>query len=432
MWMFQFTIKSQDPRTPARVGEFVTPHGTITTPVFMPCATYGAIKTLTPEEVRACGAEIILSNTFHMHLRPGEELVKKFGGIRTFMHWDGPILTDSGGFQVFSLSKMRKIYDDRIEFASPVDGSRHVFTPASVLAIQRSLGSTIAMQLDECVPGDASHAVARTALDRTTRWAEESVKIWLKNQHVGKPKKAAGRPEGLGGSHSHKIGLFEQNNSVNPSGQMSNRFECQQALFPIVQGASYADLRAESADFCAGLPTPGVAIGGLAVGETKRQFLDTLDIVLPRLSKAKPRYLMGVGEPLDIVQAVARGVDMFDCVMPTRLARHGSFFSLPIPFSGQRRSSVGAGPNARGREDITRADNRLSGKPLLMGCRCEACTHYTRGYLRHLFVTNETLGARLLTLHNLTYMFDLMSAIRTAIQTGKYEVFVRKFMEHQA
>lgn len=373
--MFAFRIKHKDTKTAARVGECTTAHGSFATPAFMPCATYGAVKTVTPDELRACGAEIVLSNTFHLHLRPGEQLVKKFGGIQDFMRWDGPILTDSGGFQVFSLAQMRKIYDDRVEFRSPVDGSAHTLTPAKVFHIQRDLGSDIAMQLDECVPGDASFSIAETALTRTQRWAEESVREWQKAMKKG--------------SHT--------------------------TLFPIVQGASHADLRRRSADFCAALPTPGVAIGGLAVGETKAQFLDALETVLPRLPLEKPRYLMGVGEPADIVAAVARGVDMFDCVIPTRLARHGSFFTRTPGVLGKR-------------ENIEKAVNRESKAVLQRDCPCPACVGgYTRGYLRHLYVTHEPLAARLLTLHNLTYIFGLMRTVRTHITAGTLAAFARKY-----
>jgi queuine tRNA-ribosyltransferase len=364
--MFEFKITAKDKHSAARTGVFQTPHGSFQTPVFMPVGTYGAVKTVTPEELRACGAEIILGNTYHLHLRPGEKLVKKFGGLQKFNHWDGPILTDSGGFQVFSLASHRKIYEDRVEFASPLDGSKHVFTPRKVLEIQQDLGSDIMMQLDECAPGDASRAVAEVALTRTMRWAEETVKHW-KNRD-------------------------------------------KQALFPIVQGVTYPDLRKASAQFCAALPTPGIAIGGLAVGESKADFLKTLEIVTPYLPEKKPHYLMGVGEPMDILNAVARGIDMFDCVIPTRLARHGSFF-----IAGGKRAAIS---NAKFKTDK---------KPLLKNCKCEACQNYSRGYIHHLFRINEMLGQRLLTLHNLTFLLDFMQEIRSAIEAGTFSQMLRKF-----
>lgn len=287
-------------------------------------------------------------------------MIKKLGGLHKFMSWSGPILTDSGGYQVFSLAKFRKVTDAGVEFRSPLDGNKYFFTAKKVLEIQRNLGSDIAMQLDECAPADASRAVAEKALERTQRWAEESVRL---NQ-----------------KHSQK-----------------------QALFPIVQGVNYADLRKRSADFCAGLPTPGVAIGGLAVGESKSKFLSTLDIVTPRLPENKPRYLMGVGEPKDILAAVERGIDMFDCVIPTRLARHGAFF------------------DARGKRlNIRNSSYRLDKKPLVKDCPCEACQNFSRAYLRHLYVTNEMLVCRLLTLHNLTFIFGFMRRIRESIKEGSF------------
>lgn len=364
--MFEFKITAKDKHSAARIGVFQTPHGKFHTPVFMPVGTYGAVKTVTPEDLNKCGAEIILGNTYHLHLRPGEKLIKKFGGLQKFTHWEKPMLTDSGGFQVFSLAQHRKIYEDRVEFRSPLDGSKHIFTPQKVLQIQQDLGSDIMMQLDECAAGDSSHAVAEIALNRTMRWMEITLKHW-KNRE-------------------------------------------QQTLFPIVQGVTYPDLRKLSAEFCAALPVAGIAIGGLAVGESKTDFLKTLEFTLPHLPSDKPRYLMGVGEFSDILNAVARGVDMFDCVIPTRLARHGSFFA-----SGGKRAT------------ISNAKFKTSRKPLVAGCQCEACRNYTSGYIHHLFRVNETLGQRLLTLHNLTFLLDFMREIRENISSGTFSAFACKF-----
>ena len=366
--MFEFKITRKDSKSAARTAVFYTPHGRIRTPVFMPVGTYAAMKTLTPEEIKACGSEIILANTFHLHLRPGEDVIAKFGGLHKFMGWDGPILTDSGGFQVFSLAKMRKISDRGVEFRSPLDGKKIFLTPKKALQIQQKLGSDIAMQLDECAPADASRRVAETALTRTMKWMEKSLK----------------------GQKNPKI----------------------QALFPIVQGVNYSDLRRRSAEFCASLPTPGVAIGGLAVGESKSDFLKTLDLVAPLLPTNKPRYLMGVGEPRDLLEAVERGIDMFDCVIPTRLARHGAFF------------------DARGRrQNIRNAKFKTDKKPLISGCSCLACSNFSRGYVRHLFLSNEVLGLRLLTLHNLTWIFDFMQEIKNAIRKGEFVSFKRGFLK---
>lgn len=379
--MFEFKITRKDRKTAARTGVFYTPHGRVRTPVFMPVGTYGAVKTLTPEEVKACGAEIILGNTFHLEERPGSALIKRFGGLHEFMKWDYPILTDSGGFQVFSLAKMRKITDSGVEFRSPIDGAKKFLTPKKVLEIQQNLGSDIMMQLDECAPADASRAVAERALSRTQRWMEDSLK------HLEKRNKTHASPRSSRGY----AGLA-------------------QALFPIVQGVNFPDLRKKSAEFCAGLPVSGVAIGGLAVGESKKDFLNTLDLVAPILPMNKPRYLMGVGEFRDILEAVERGIDMFDCVIPTRLARHGSFFGV------------------RGkRENIRNAKFKNDKKPLIKGCSCVCCQKFSRGYLRHLFVTNEVLGLRMLTVHNLTVLFGFMRDVRGAIGEGRFGDFKRRF-----
>ncbi len=375
--MFEFKITRKDTKTSARTGVFYTPHGSFRTPVFMPVGTYGAVKTVSPSELKKCGAEIILGNTFHLEERPGSSLIESFGGLHEFMNWDGPILTDSGGFQVFSLAKSRKILDRGVEFRSPLDGSKRFLTPKKVLQIQQKLGSDIVMQLDECAPADASKKVAEAALTHTQKWMEESLKFWI-------DPRGRGRPQG--------------SNST-------------QALFPIVQGVNFPDLRRESARFCASLPVPGIAIGGLAVGESKSDFLRTLDIVCPILPSNKPRYLMGVGESRDILEAVERGIDMFDCVIPTRLARHGSFFSK----SGKRKN-------------IRNSKFKTDKKPLISGCHCEACQNFSRGYLRHLFVSNEILGMRMLTIHNLTWIFDFIQAIRRAIREGRFHSFKAGFL----
>ncbi len=378
--MFEFKITRKDPKTSARTGVFYTPHGSFKTPIFMPVGTYGAVKTVTPIELKKCGAEIVLGNTFHLEERPGSDLIKRFGGLHKFMNWDGPILTDSGGFQVFSLAKSRKITDRGVEFRSPLDGTKRFLTPRKALEIQQNLGSDIVMQLDECAPADSSRKVAEQALDRTMRWMEESLKF----QKSQKP-----------------------NSSLKGYGGLT------QALFPIVQGVNFPDLRRKSAEFCAGLPSPGVAIGGMAVGESKSDFLKTLEVTAPLLPNNKPRYLMGVGDPRDILEAVERGIDMFDCVIPTRLARHGSFFSK----FGKRKN-------------IRNSGFKNDKKPLVKDCRCECCQTFSRGYLRHLLLSSETLGMRMLTIHNLTWVFDFMNLIRKAIREGKFAQFKRDFLRN--
>ena len=377
-----FAWRQQASDGAARTGRLLTAHGEVETPVFMPVGTAGTVKAMTADAVRATGARMILGNTYHLMLRPGAERVARLGGLHRMMDWPGPILTDSGGFQVFSLAKMRQISDRGVEFRSPLDGSKIYLTPKKALQIQQKLGSDIAMQLDECAPGDASRQVAEVALLRTMKWAEETLK-------------------------SHTRPSFANANSV---GQENTS---KQALFPIVQGVNFPDLRKQSAEFCADLPVPGIAIGGLAVGESKADFLKTIDLVCPLLPENKPRYLMGVGDPRDILEAVGRGIDMFDCVIPTRLARHGAFFDR----FGRRVS-------------IRNAKFKTDKKPLIQGCRCEACQNFSRGYLRHLFLSNEILGMRLFTLHNLTWIHDFMSAIRAAIRKNEFAEFKRDFMKH--
>lgn len=323
----------------------------------MPCGTKGAVKTLTPDELKTLGCEIILGNTFHLMLRPGGDFVEKMGGLHKWIAWDRPILTDSGGFQVFSLSKLRKITDDCVIFQSPIDGSTHELSPESSVKIQEQLGADIIMAFDECPPGDADLETAKKAMERTHAWALRSI--------AAKTRK-------------------------------------DQALFPIIQGAAHLDLRKQSAKFISQLDAPGIAIGGIAVGEPKEYFSKVLETVAPILPKEKPRYLMGIGEPLDILNAVEFGVDMFDCVLPTRLARHGSFW------------------DKTSRHSITQSKYSDSGKPLENGCTCYTCQKFTASYLRHLMIEKEILGHRLLTIHNLHFLINLMRRIREAIKAGNF------------
>lgn len=353
--MFQFQITSKNNR--ARTGIFTTPHGDLITPVFAPVGTQATVKTLTPEHLKEINASLVLSNTYHLYLRPGDELVRDMGGLHKFMQWHRPMLTDSGGFQVFSLSKTRKIDDDGVTFRSHIDGSTHRFTPEKSIQIQENLGADIIMAFDECSdPNDATYS--RIAMQRTHRWAERSVKAKTRSD---------------------------------------------QALFGIVQGGVNADLRAESAKFIASLATPGIAIGGLSVGETKQQMHDTLDIVLPLLPENKPRYLMGVGTPEDIINGVARGVDIFDCVLPTRLARHHSAFS------------------PEGRLNMMNAGFARDSRPIDETCDCYTCKTFTRAYIRHLIVAKELLAGTLLSIHNLRALIRLMELIRGYIADGSFE-----------
>jgi queuine tRNA-ribosyltransferase len=353
--MFEFKITSKNAR--ARAGVFTTPHGNLQTPVFAPVGTQATVKTLTPAQLVELGATLVLSNTYHLYLRPGDDLVAELGGLHRFMRWPHPMLTDSGGYQVFSLVKTRQIDDDGVTFKSHIDGSTHRFTPERSIRIQENLGADIIMAFDECSdPND--HGYTKIAMERTHSWAERSVKA---------------------------------------------KRRADQALFGIVQGGINADLRSESAQFISSLDTPGVAIGGLSVGETKEQMHSMLDVVTPILPESKPRYLMGVGTPEDLIDGIVRGVDIFDCVLPTRLARHHSAFS-----SG-------------GRLNLMNASFARDERPIDGECDCYTCRTFTRAYIRHLIVAKELLAGTLLSIHNLRALIRLMEEIRVYISEGTFE-----------
>lgn len=353
--MFEFQITANNNR--ARTGIFKTPHGDLVTPVFAPVGTQATVKTLTPEHLKGINASLVLSNTYHLYLRPGDELIRDLGGLHKFMQWQNPMLTDSGGFLVFSLSQTRKVDDDGATFKSHIDGSTHRFTPEKSIAIQENLGADIIMAFDECSdPND--RAYIKEAMQRTHRWAERSLEAKTRQD---------------------------------------------QALFGIVQGGVDPALRAESARFIAALGTPGVAIGGLSVGETKREMYDTLDIVAPLLPENKPRYLMGVGTPEDLINGVLRGVDIFDCVLPTRLARHHSAFA------------------PEGRLNLMNASFARDENPIDSSCDCYACKTFTRAYIRHLIVAKELLAGTLISIHNLRSLTRLMEQIRSCIAEGSFE-----------
>lgn len=361
--MFEFKIGATDHR--ARAGVFRTPHGDLQTPLFAPVGTQATVKTLTPSQVRDVGATLVLANTYHLYLRPGDELIREFGGLHQFMQWSGPILTDSGGFQVFSLAKCREIDDDGVTFKSHIDGSSHRLTPEKSMSIQENLGADIVMAFDECSdPNDADHTLQ--AMERTHRWAERC---------------------------------------------LAAKTRSDQALFGIVQGGINAEMRAESSHFNAGLATPGIAIGGLSVGETKEQMHVMLDVVTEVLPPGKPRYLMGVGTPEDLIDAVARGIDIFDCVLPTRLARHHS------AFTPERRLNLMNAGFAR--------DQR----PLDDACDCYTCRTFSRGYIRHLIAARELLAGTLLSIHNLRALICLVGEMRAAIQAGTFQDRVPRWLE---
>jgi queuine tRNA-ribosyltransferase len=364
----KFTLTAKDPSTRARAGTLELAHGTVQTPIFMPVGTQATVKTLSPEELVGLGSQIILSNTFHLYLRPGLDIVTKAGGLHKFMNWKLPVLTDSGGFQVFSLAEMRKIDEDGVSFQSPSDGSKHRFTAESATSIQIGLGADVIMAFDECAPWPCDEAYAMQALERTTRWAARCVDYFKEH---GDPAR--------------------------------------QALFGIVQGSTYPELRKLSARQLVDLDFPGYAIGGLSVGEPKDKMLSTLEAVEPELPAEKPRYLMGVGTPEELWEGVERGIDMFDCVMPTRIARNGTLFTS--------RGRVVL-KNARYREDFGKPDPE---------CDCYTCSNYTIAYLRHLSATGELFGLRLNSLHNLAYMLRLCSQMRKAIENGTFSQKKREF-----
>ena len=369
---FSFQVNHRDGG--ARAGEFTTPHGAVTTPVFMPVATQATIKTLTPEEVREVGAQIVLGNAYHLYLRPGVATVDRLGGLHRFMGWRRPILTDSGGFQAFSMGAFRRVDDDHIRFRSHIDGSEHIFTPELAIANQQGLGADIIMCLDQCIAYGAERKEVEQAMARTHRWAKACYAA-----HYQSPA---------------------PDYADNTTGQ---------ALFGIVQGGTFADLRQRSAEFIASMPFPGIAIGGLAVGEDKAQMYETTHQVTELLPADRPRYLMGVGAPEDLVEGVSQGVDMFDCVLPTRVARNGALFTKI------------------GRVNIANRRFAELDAPLEDDCDCYACRNFTAAYLRHLFRAKEVLGPRLASVHNLRFILRLMDGIRQAIMEGRFESFRRDF-----
>lgn len=365
----EFKVSKETKDSLARTGILRTPHGEFRTPVFMPVATSGAVKTLSTSEVKDLGGEIILGNTYHLHIRPGEDLIEKEGGLQKWMNWDGPILTDSGGYQAFSLgttrSKQAKTTEEGVRFFSHLDGKKLFFTPESAIDIQLKIGSDIIMVLDDCAPYPATEKRLRLAVKRTGEWAKRSTEHW-KNLKVG-----------------------------------------EKGIFGIVQGGLDEQLRKKSLEDIQQLPFDGIAIGGVSVGEGKENMLSAVDYIAEDLDKPRPHYLMGVGEPVDLIRMIHRGFDMFDCVLPTRLARHGAFWTTTYK-----------------RQNIRRASFTNQSGPLDKNCDCSTCRQYSAGYLRHLIMTNETLGMRLLSMHNLWILFDLVRNIRSSIENDE---FVKKF-----
>jgi len=363
--MFEYRLIAVDPETGARAGEFVTPHGVIPTPVFMPVGTQASVKSMSPDELRAIDAKIILSNTYHLFLRPGPDLIAKAGGLHGFMNWDRPVLTDSGGFQVFSLAKINKIMDDGVEFRSHLDGTKYMMTPELAVQVQEKLGADIAMCFDQCVELPCTRSSAEDGVARTLAWAAR-----CKAAHT----------------------------------------RADQALFGIVQGGLFDDLRARCADELAAMDFPGYAIGGLSVGESHAEMYRCLENLMPHMPAHKPRYLMGVGHPANLIEGIARGVDMFDCVLPTRNGRTGTVFTHD------------------GRMNIKNAQYTEDFSPIDAECDCYACRNFTRAYVRHLYRAGEILAVRLLSWHNIHFLVKLVAGARQAIIEGRFGDYRRDFM----
>ena len=376
-----FTFRLEATAGAARAGTLSLPHGTVQTPAFMPVGTHGAVRGLHPDDVRRTGAQIMLGNTYHLHLRPGEDVVRALGGLHRFAAWDRPMLTDSGGFQVFSLETLREISEEGVEFRSHIDGSLRTITPERAIEIQWALGADIAMQFDHVVPGGAEWGLAKEGMERSLRWLDRCRVMYATVGTVGNERsRSPDRPD--------------------------------QALWPIIQGGTHSDLRRASLDGILGLSSwSGIAIGGLSVGEPKPVMHRVLEDLEPVLPASVPRYLMGVGFPADLLEGIARGVDLFDCVAATRNGRHGTAWTTT------------------GRVNVKAASNRLSELPLDPECDCETCTTFSRAYLRHLFVVGEILGLRLVSIHNIRFLVRLAEQARQHIIAGSFDGWSRAWLE---
>ena len=377
MSAFRFTVEHT--AGAARAGVFTTPHGDVESPAFMPVGTLATVKSLDPLDLRAMRAQMILSNAYHLHLRPGDELIRQMGGLHLFMGWEGPILTDSGGFQVFSLAQLRTVDEEGVEFQSHLDGSKRHFSPESVMRIERNLGADVIMQFDHVIPGQSDEPSARDATERSIRWLERCRIAFEDLGRIGGP-------------------------DLKPYPE--------QALFPVIQGGIHGSLRRASATRAAEIGDwKGYGIGGLSVGEPKPDMYSILETMDDALPKDRPRYLMGVGFPEDLIEGVRRGVDLFDCVAPTRMGRNGAVFT------------------SEGRLNIKRAELRADPRPLDERCACPCCTRFSRAYVRHLFVSDEILGLRLLSLHNVHFLVTLMLDARAAIRDGSFDRWSRDWLE---
>jgi queuine tRNA-ribosyltransferase len=383
-----FSFSIQNTLGSARTGVFTTPHGTVETPTFMPVGTLATVKAIDPVDLVQMGATMILGNAYHLHLRPGDDVVRQMGGLHKFMCWDGPILTDSGGFQVFSLAQLRTVNEDGVEFQSHIDGSRRFFTAEIVMQIERNLGADVIMQFDHVIPGQSDESSARDASERSIRWAARCLAEVERLEKTQPLDEDTPREE------------FPPDNPRNA-----------QALFPIVQGGIHAKLRREAASSIRSMHDwPGFGIGGLSVGEEKDAMYEMLEVVDDALPRTHPRYLMGVGFPEDLIEGIRRGVDLFDCVAPTRMGRNGALFTRD------------------GRLNIKRNEFRTDPRPLDPECDCSACTRFTRAYLRHLFVSDEILGLRLLSIHNVHFLLSLARQAREAMRNGDLGSWSREWL----
>jgi queuine tRNA-ribosyltransferase len=392
-----FVLSTTDRHSKARRGQLTTAHGVIDTPAFMPVGTQGSVKGVSPRELREMNAQIILGNTYHLFVRPGLDVIKHFGGLHKFMNWDGPILTDSGGYQVFSLAKLRKITEEGVEFQNHIDGAPAFISPEVAMEIQAALGGDIAMALDECVPYPCEYDYAAQSAEMTTRWAKRC-------------KEAHGvilsEVEGSRGTTS----AVSQRNSSTSRRSARNDSGARQLLFGIVQGATFEDLRKQSAQAIVELDFDGYAVGGVSVGEPEEEMMRAVESAEPFLPRDKPRYAMGLGTPPQMLEMIARGMDMFDCVLPTRLARNGTAFT------------------ATGTLNLKNAEFALDKQPIEENCACDACREFSRGYIRHLIKAEEILGLRLITLHNLHFYLNLMNRARTEIESGTFDQFRKAFV----
>jgi len=383
-----FELIAQDRESKARRGRLTTAHGVLDTPAFMPIGTQGSVKGVSPQELRELRAQIILGNTYHLFVRPGLDVIKHFGGLHKFMNWNGSILTDSGGYQIFSLAKLRKITEDGVEFQNHIDGGRAFISPEIAMEIQLAFGSDITMTLDECVPYPCEYDYAAQSADMTARWAKRCKDVASAVLSGESSASLPGAPDAPRTAHS----------------------TARQLLFGIVQGGTFEDLRKKSAQQIVELDCDGYAIGGVSVGEPEEEMMRAVESAEPFLPKDKPRYAMGLGTPPQLLEMIARGMDMFDCVLPTRLARNGTAFA------------------ATGTLNLKNAEFALDKRPIEENCACEACREFSRGYIRHLVKAEEILGLRLITLHNLHFYLNLMNRVRSEIDAGKFDQFRKTFV----